>query len=178
MTSTTGTGLPETGSPPVPLRPPVRQAILVRSDQRHTFDTFVTTIGQWWPVRPFSCGQDRVRQVTVEQCLGGRVYETWDDGTQVEWGKLLEWRPYSLFLMTWVIGTATTEVEMRFASLGPALTRVAVEHRGWDALTDEQLEADCALPGGYRAGAFDEGWRTILGRFAAAIGDGSGEAGS
>jgi len=33
-------------------RPPVRQSVLVRSDQRHTFEVFVDTIGIWWPVTP------------------------------------------------------------------------------------------------------------------------------
>ncbi len=31
----------------------------------------------------------------------------------------------------------------------PRLTRVAVEHRGWERLTAEELARDCALPGGY-----------------------------
>src|SRR4030088_2515497 len=69
-------------------RPPVRQSTVVRSDLRHTFDTFVRTIGVWWPVTPFSAGQDRVRDVTFERRPGGRVYESWDDGTQVDWGTL------------------------------------------------------------------------------------------
>ena len=54
-------------------RPPVRQSTTVRSDARHTFDTFVRTIGAWWPAIPFSAGQDRVRDVTLEQRAGGRV---------------------------------------------------------------------------------------------------------
>src|SRR5216683_2133244 len=66
-------------------RPPIRQSTLVRSSVRHTFDTFVRTIGTWWPVNPFSAGQDRVRDVTFEQRPGGRVYETWQDGTQIDW---------------------------------------------------------------------------------------------
>ncbi len=57
-------------------RPPVRQSTLVRRDAQHTFDTFVTTIGNWWPVQPFSAGKDRVRDITIEQHPGGRVYET------------------------------------------------------------------------------------------------------
>jgi hypothetical protein len=80
----------EPGRPAVvtPLRrPPVRQSVLVRSDIRHTFDTFVQTIGTWWPVQPLSAGKDRVRGITVEPCEGGRVFETWDDGTVVEWGE-------------------------------------------------------------------------------------------
>ena len=143
-------------------RPPVRQSTVVRSDVRHTFGTFVSTIGAWWPVQPFSAGQDRVRAVTIEQRQGGRVYETWDDGTEVDWGPLLAWHPPERFTMTWTGTPAATEVELTFTALGPALTRVTVEHRGWEALTDEQLAADCALPGGYSSGAYSKGWATIL----------------
>jgi hypothetical protein len=150
-------------------RPPVRQATLVRSDVGHTFDTFVRTMGIWWPVQPFSQGQDRVRDVTFEQRLGGRVYETWDDGTVVDWGRVLDWAPPQAFTMTWNVTGAATEVEFTFSALGPALTRVAVEHRGWEALTEEQLTEACALPGGYAGGAFTEGWAIILGRLANAV---------
>ena len=74
-------------------RPPVRQSTLVRASAQHTFTTFVTTIGAWWPAQPFSAGKDRVREITVEQRQGGRVYETWDDGTDVDWGTLVTWQP-------------------------------------------------------------------------------------
>ena len=143
-------------------RPPVRQSTVVRAGVQRTFGTFVTKIGAWWPVRPFSACRDRVREVTVEQRRGGRVYETWDDGTEVDWGTLIAWEPPERFVMTWTGTPATTEVELTFTPLGPALTRVTVEHRGWDALTDEQLAADCALPGGYTSGAYATGWAIIL----------------
>jgi uncharacterized protein YndB with AHSA1/START domain len=150
-------------------RPPIRQSTVVRSDLRHTFDTFVATIGAWWPIRQFSGGRERTREVTIEPCTGGRVYETWDDGTQADWGSLLAWEPPQRFVMTWHNTPAPTEVEFTFSALGPALTRVAVEHRGWEALTDEQLSEDCALPGGYSAGAHAKGWATILQCLADAI---------
>ena len=150
-------------------RPPVRQSTVVRASIGHTFSTFVTTVGAWWPVQPFSAGKDRVRDVTIEQRQGGRVYETWDDGTEVDWGTVLAWEPPERFIMTWTGTPATTEVELTFTALGPALTRVAVEHRGWEALTDEQLSDDCALPGGYSSGAYAEGWATILARLARAV---------
>jgi MFS family permease len=44
----------------------------------------------------------------------------------------------------------------------PGLTRVTVEHHGWEALTEEQLAQDRALPGGYSSGAYSQGWATIL----------------
>ena len=156
-------------------RPPVRQTALVRSDLAHTFDTFVDTIGVWWPLKPFSAGCERVRDVTFEQRLGGRVYETWDDGTVVVWGELLAWEPPNRFVLTWNQTPVVTEVEIAFTAAGAELTRVTVEHRGWENLTDEQLGADCALPGGYRSGAYATGWARILECLAAAA-EGTGTA--
>ena len=150
-------------------RPPVRQATTVRSDLDHTFDTFVRTIGTWWPVQHLSIGKDRVRDVTVEPRDGGRVYETWDEGTTVDWGAVLVWDPPSRFVLSWDQTPSPTEVELTFRRIGPALTRVALEHRGWESLTDEQLAEDCAEPGGYSSGAYSRGWALVLERFAASL---------
>jgi hypothetical protein len=150
----------------IPLRrPAVHASTLVRSDREHTFDTFVRTIGVWWPVDPMSAGRDRVRNVTFERRIGGRVYETWDDGTTADWGELGTWDPPSGFTMSWRGTPVPTEVELSFTALGPSLTRVTVEHRGWEALSDEQLAEDCAHPGGYSTGGYDIGWTKVLGRF-------------
>jgi hypothetical protein len=102
-------------------RPPVRQSVLVRTPRSHTFDTFVATIGTWWPVNPFSAGEDRVRDVTFEQRTGGRVYETWDDGSQVDWGHLLAWEPPERFTLAWNVTPEPAEVELTFSDLGPSL---------------------------------------------------------
>lgn len=146
-------------------RPPVRQSTIVRSDVGRTFETFVRTIGAWWPVEPLSIGKGRVRDVTVDPRLGGRVYETWDDGTTVDWGQVVLWQPPGRFVMSWVHTPAPTEVELAFAPLGPGLTRVTVEHRGWEHLAEQQLAEDCAAPGGYRSGAYRAGWLLVLERF-------------
>ena len=61
------------------------------------------------------------------------------------------------------------EVELSFTALGPALTRVAVEHRGWEWLTEEQLSEDCAAPGGYASGAYSTGWALVLDCFVASL---------
>ena len=146
-------------------RPPVRCSTTVRSSRAHTFDVFVRTIGTWWPAQPFSAGRDRVRDITIERQSGGRVFEVWDDGSVVDWGQVSVWEPPGRFVMSWLATPAPTEVELSFRELGPSLTRVAVEHRGWEALTDEQLAQDCALPGGYTGGAYSAGWTRILAAF-------------
>ncbi|MBC3189845.1 SRPBCC domain-containing protein [Pseudonocardia sp. C8] len=166
---TAGTGPRHHREPVTTLqRPPVRRSTLVRSDRAHTFEVFVATIGAWWPVLPYSAGRERVRDVVVEARPGGRVHETWDDGTTVVWGELLVWDPPHRFVMTWTATPAPTEVELTFAALGPALTRVEVCHRGWEALSEAQLTEDCAQPGGYTSGAYGRGWSHILGCFTTA----------
>ena len=152
-------------------RPPVRQATLVRRDVAATFESFVATIGQWWPLRPISSGKDRAVDLVLVRQAGGRVYEVWDDGTTVDWGALQVWEPPRRFVMTWDMTPAQTEVELRFKPLGPALTRVEVEHRGWEALSEAQVRAECALPGGgYQGGSYDRGWMLILQRFTGSMG--------
>src|SRR5260370_7772693 len=139
-----GTGMTQDGEGQVPgtvtalRRPPVRQSVLVRSDQWHTFDTFVDTIGIWWPVTPFSAGKDRVRDVTFERRQGGRVFETWQDGTEVDWGEVLVWEPPARFVMTWNMAAAVTEVELTFFSVLPALPRAPAHPPPRQPPTDHQ----------------------------------------
>ncbi|KAB2342437.1 SRPBCC family protein [Actinomadura rudentiformis] len=142
---------------------PVQQVTIVRSDRAHTFEVFVRRIGSWWPGRPFSFGEGRPDMVHMDEALGGRVHETWADGTEHDWGRITVWEPSARLALTWEIPPAAgTEVEVRFSAVGPSLTRVELEHRGWDKLPPERLAAAAAVPGG-----FDEAWSLILGRFAA-----------
>jgi uncharacterized protein YndB with AHSA1/START domain len=142
-------------------RPPIRQSTVVRSNAEHTFDVFVRTLDQWWPLRTHSLGQEQIVDVTFEERVGGRVYETWADGQTRIWGTLLAWEPPKRFVMTWnIIEPNVTEVELTFRELGPALTRVQVEHRGWEKLSEEQLKNV--------RGDYSGGWTYILRLFAEA----------
>lgn len=148
-------------------RPPIRQSIVVRQQRDRTFETFIRRIGEWWPLTPFSSGTGRVARVVLEEQRGGRVYEVWDDATGRDWGRVLMWQPPELFAMTWNFTAEPTDVELRFTALDDGSTRVDLEHRGWERLTEAQLGEDCALPGGYFGGSFARGWATILDRFIA-----------
>ncbi|MBO3750879.1 SRPBCC family protein [Streptosporangiaceae bacterium NEAU-GS5] len=153
--------------------PPIRRSVLVRSDRAHVFEVFVGELGQWWPTMSHSLGGDRLAKVTVERHEGGRVYETWDDGTECVWGEVLLWEPPERYAMTWESTRydhgaddlklspegAATEVELRFLELGPALTRVELEHRGWERLSP-------ALAARYPS-SYSSGWASILDRLVA-----------
>jgi hypothetical protein len=147
------------------MRPPIKQSVLVPSGRQHTFEVFTQRLADWWPLVPFSSGGGRVSNVTLDPRVGGRVIEVWEDGSQVEWGELLAWTPPEAFAMTWNITGTPTEVELRFLEMAPSLTRVELEHRGWERLSEDELLADCGIPGGYVGGAFTEGWHRILTAF-------------
>lgn len=142
------------------LHDPIRQATTVRSDRTHTFGVFVRRLGDWWPTRTHSQGQDKVVTVHLEERLDGRVYETWADGQEKDWGRVIIWEPPERFAITWHTLSEVTEVEVRFHELGPALTRVELEHRGWERLPADEVIEMTTPPGGY-----PDGWRHILALF-------------
>ena len=146
-------------------RPPIQRSTVVAAERGRAFDVFVRRLADWWPLTPFSVGGDRVRTVVVEEGVGGKVTEVWDDGTERVWGDVLEWDEPASFVMTWNVTGTPTVVALRFAQVSDAVTKVDLEHRGWDKLTEAELGEDCAIPGGYRGGAFHQGWAEILGRF-------------
>jgi hypothetical protein len=146
-------------------RPPIRQSTVVRSSVEHTFEVFVDRFDRWWPLRTHSLGEARVVGVTIERRAGGRVYETWDDGQTRIWGTLLAWEPPARFVLTWdIVQPPVTEVELTFRALGLALTRVQIEHRGWDKLSGADLERLAERRDGYNGG-----WAMILRLFSKAV---------
>jgi uncharacterized protein YndB with AHSA1/START domain len=115
-------------------------------------------------LRTHSQGKERVASVTVERRAGGRVYETWHNGETRTWGTLLAWDPPQRFVLTWdIIAPRVTEVELTFRELAPSLTRVEVEHRGWEKLSDTDLELI-----GEKRESYDGGWAMILRLFSEA----------
>jgi hypothetical protein len=85
------------------------------------------------------------------------VYEIWGDGTERLWGNVIVWEPLDRFAITWHTLSEVTEVEVHFKELGPALTRVELEHRGWERLTADEIAE-------WRA-RYAGGWKLILGLF-------------
>jgi hypothetical protein len=141
---------------------PIRRSVVVRSDVGHTFAVFVRDIGLWWPTGTHSIGGDQVAAVRLEEHVGGRLYERWHDGTEHAWARVLRWEPPDVFALAWDL-QQETEVELRFRSLGPALTRVDLEHRGWERLRKADVEGGIVR-------SYHAGWPQVLAAFTTRLG--------
>lgn len=141
----------------------IRKSITVGASPERAFETFTAGISTWWPFATHSIGGERTEAAVVEGHVGGRVYERMADGTEADWADILAWEPPHRLVLRWRVNPNSphTEVEVRFAADGDGATRVALEHRGWEAFA----EADAAAA----SGGYDSGWDTVLGAYVDAL---------
>jgi hypothetical protein len=93
-----------------------------------------------------------VETVVLEGRVGGRLYERWHDGGEVDWGRVLAWEPPARLVLSWsptLERRPPTEVEVRFLAVEPDHTRVELEHRGWERLGDLAAQARSSYEGGW-----------------------------
>jgi len=148
---------------------PVRKSVVVRRPQAEVFALFTDRLDTWWPLAIHSIAADtfegrvQAEAVIVEPRVGGRVLERMSDGTEAPWGTIRAWEPPARYVMSWkptLEEGASTEVELRFTSLGTDRTRIDLEHRGWELLT----------PGDPRRDGYDEGWGRLFELFVSLAG--------
>jgi len=131
---------------------PVRKSIVVQATTKKAFDVFTAGIDRWWP---------------KTHGIGGRWYSRHAGGVEAVVGHVLVWEPAQRFVCSWEISADwksdprsvfASEVEVRFVSEGPGVTRVELEHRNFERM---------AAPGGEKLrGDVDRGWPTIMELFA------------
>lgn len=142
----------------------VKRSIVVAAPPEVAFRVFTKDIGDWWPTKTHSVGEERVEAVMLEPEIGGRFFERLDDGTEHEWGRVTGWEPPRRFECSWYASrgpeTAQT-IEVTFAEEGGG-TRVTLEQTGWEVLGDraEEIRASYDSEGG---------WDFTLGCFADAV---------
>ncbi len=145
----------------------VRRTITVSVSQRHAFEVFTAQLGRWWP-KEYSIGQSPMADFVLEPTIGGRWYEVGEDGTQCDTGRVTAFEPPARLALAWHLNgqfqfdpdpAHASEVEVRFVVEGPTLTRVEVEHRGFER---HGADADAVL------GSVDSqtGWTYCLDLFA------------
>jgi hypothetical protein len=138
---------------------PVRKTIVVNASVRNAFEVFTDDIDSWWP-RTHHIGKSPMRRVIVEGKRGGRCYTRQEDGTEADWGRVLEWSPPDKLLLAWQIThewgyqpdlARASEVEVRFIPMGAEKTRVELEHRHFErhGAGAEAMRAAVDAPNGW-----------------------------
>jgi uncharacterized protein YndB with AHSA1/START domain len=137
----------------------IRKSVTVRCAPDRAFRAFTREIGRWWPLdKGFSYGNERRKEIFLEDHTGGRLYERFTDGTEFEIGRVTRCEPPELILFTWKSPSweAETEVEVHFNAAAEG-TRVELEHRGWEAGTKMSESGK----------GFARGWDTVMADYAA-----------
>jgi uncharacterized protein YndB with AHSA1/START domain len=99
------------------------------------FDVWANRTSLWWP-HGHSVSADPGLTVTFEPRPGGRIFERTPDGTEHDWGQVLDWEPPRRLRYLWHLRfdrADATEVEIVFAPAGEG-TDVTITHRGWERL--------------------------------------------
>jgi len=125
---------------------------------------WTSRIGTWWPGDHTVSG--RPAAVVLEGGRGGRTYERSADGTDNDWGRITAWDPPNSLAYTWHLphdAVHATDVAVRFVPVADQLTRIEIEHRGWERLgASAGVWRDRHLPG----------WETLIPHFVHAIDQG------
>ena len=84
---------------PATIKPaPVRRDFVVKAGVEKAFDVFTGGFGRWWPAT-HQIGASALKTAVLEPGVGGRWYEVDEDGTQVDWGRVLTWEPPSRLVL-------------------------------------------------------------------------------
>jgi uncharacterized protein YndB with AHSA1/START domain len=114
----------------------VRESVRVDLSPEEAFRLFTEGILEWWPLEEgYSYGGDRAKEIFLEPKEGGRFYERFVDGDELQVGTVRACSPPDRILFTWRSPDwpAETEVDVLFLSEDMGTT-VRLEHRGFERL--------------------------------------------
>jgi len=148
-------------------------ALRVPAAPERAFTAFTGEIGAWWrPNGLFQFTDDRTGTLAFHPGPGGRLVETYADGSSFTVGEVLTWEPPTRLVLTWRHASfapdQTTELHVTFTEVGVE-TRVVVEHYGWDRIPAAHA-ARHGFPLAVFQQRFAEWWQDQLGRLAGVTG--------
>jgi uncharacterized protein YndB with AHSA1/START domain len=139
---------------------PVVKSLELRRSAADAFRIFTAEVDRWWPKATHTRAKTAEGQVTVavtiEPRVGGRVYETLQDGTELEWGEVTAFEPGALLAMQWRMGRPveqSTEVSVRFEPLSAKSCRVTLTHENWERMGEESERL---------RNAYNNGWASVF----------------
>lgn len=141
-------------------------ALRVAVPPERAFRAFTAEIGEWWRPNGLFRFTDRAgTRLAFEPEPPQRLVEIGADGERFEIGPVTGWDPPRRLTFGWRQAGfppgASTEVSVRFDAAGDGVTRVTVEHVGWDAIPREH-----AARHGFPLDAFQmrlaEWWQVLL----------------
>ena len=94
----------------------VRREVTVAGTPERAFDLFTNRMADWWPAN-HHLATSPVVAMTLERRVGGRMYDSCEDGCESVWGGVTEWDPPAGFTFAWMIsGTWQLEKDVEKAS--------------------------------------------------------------
>jgi len=141
---------------------PLEISFDVACEVTHAFTTWTDRITTWWPADHTVSGEPDVK-IVIEGRVAGRIFERTVTGVEHDWGEVTQWRPPTLLSYRWFLGAtrdAATHVTVSFVRVADDVTRVQIEHRGWDELGQEAAA---------RRDRNQAGWDAVLGHYRAAL---------
>jgi hypothetical protein len=143
---------------------------VVKVPLKDAFQVFTAQMGRWWPPE-FHIGAAALKDVIVEPRVNGRWFERGIDGSERDWGRVLQWQPDALVALSWQLTShwqfdpdesKASEIVVRFKPDAPNATRVELEHRYFERHGPDANAVRAAVSG-------DQGWAGILRRFSAVV---------
>ena len=145
-------------------------ALRVATTPERAFEVFTSEIGDWWrPNLLFRFTPKGTGRLSLEAHEGGRLLETYGDGSSFEIGQVRVWQPPERLVLSWRQASFAleqeTEVHVSFEPAGDE-TRVTVRHYGWDAIPPSSA-AKHGFPNQVFSLRQAEYWRALLTAFRA-----------
>jgi uncharacterized protein YndB with AHSA1/START domain len=113
-----------------------RASTTVQAPIDRAFKVFTEGFDTWWP-RAHHIGSVDMVEAVLEPRLDGRWYERGVDGSECEWGRVLEWDPPRSVVVSWHLNgdfkydpdpDKASRVQVRFTAVDDNTTRVELEH--------------------------------------------------
>lgn len=117
--------------------PDVVKSVVVPCDADRAWRVFVGEPTAWWPPTHCLLRTTPRRSVVIEPGAGGRFYDLGQDGSEADWGRVLDWEPPHRLRMSWAVdGTwqpvdddaLASRIEVTFTPGPGGTTTVSLAH--------------------------------------------------